>query len=356
MDVFDKIIKEHSWRFSKGYPDINIQEDKDMLFSIVKSMVGEQEEESNEENPQDKETNTISINNSDSLYKLLTTKYAVAGQDIYNVDNFYNSIIKSSNSNQILSLIEKGGNKKLANGRYAIKGLEKELYDIIMATIKIPNGEPSELWVAIMYKGEIKGGVAGETGITSDVDINNQGVSLKNYASLGVLDFGSLGKTVEELLRDSINLFQILTGAKVKKTLTRSSINGVLDMITSEEVKKDIEEIINMAQNTRVKTITRLATQIQDNLEGDNPDSIAEKFCSGIDRNIADKLNEVDWWITINKGIVYTESSSELFEKLKCTSKNRLSNGVSNFKDLHLFVNGNFLYKTITDLDTKENV
>lgn len=45
MDVFDKIIKEHSWRFSKGYPDINIQEDKDMLFSIVNKIVGEQEEE-----------------------------------------------------------------------------------------------------------------------------------------------------------------------------------------------------------------------------------------------------------------------------------------------------------------------
>ena len=36
----------------------------------------------------------------------------------------------------------------------------KELYDLIMGTIKIPNGEPSELWVAFMYKGEIKGGVA----------------------------------------------------------------------------------------------------------------------------------------------------------------------------------------------------
>lgn len=45
MDVFDKIIKEHSWKFPKGYPDMNIQEDKDMLFSIVKGMVGEQEEE-----------------------------------------------------------------------------------------------------------------------------------------------------------------------------------------------------------------------------------------------------------------------------------------------------------------------
>lgn len=44
MDVFDKILKEHSWKFSKGYPDINIQEDKDLLFSIVKGIVKEEEE------------------------------------------------------------------------------------------------------------------------------------------------------------------------------------------------------------------------------------------------------------------------------------------------------------------------
>lgn len=345
MDVFDKILKEYSWKFPKGYPDINDEADKSLLFSIVEGYIKEEEEIGE----------TPKISNSDSLYTLLTTKYAVKGQDVYNVDNFYNSISKSSNSDKIFSLIEKGGNRKLISGQYTISGLEKELYDLIMATIKIPNGEPSELWVAIMYKGEIKGGVAGDTGITSDVDVDGVGVSLKNYANLGTLDFGSLGKTVEELLRDSINLFQILTGAKVKKTLTRRSINGVLDMITSDEVKKDIEEILDMAEETKVKTIARLAAQIKDNLEEGNPDTITKKFCVGINQNIADKLNEVSWWVTINKGKVYTESASELYEKLKCTSENRLSLGVSNFKDLHLFVNGNFIYKTITNLDPKED-
>tara|TARA_B100000683_G_C12282032_1_gene470334 strand:- start:148 stop:753 length:606 start_codon:yes stop_codon:yes gene_type:complete len=198
-----------------------------------------------------------------------------------------------------------------------------------------------------MYKGEIKGGVAGDTGITSDVDINGQGVSLKNYASIATLDFGSLGKTVEELLRDTINLFQILSGLKVKKTLTRNSINAILDAITSPDVESDMEEIIQMAETTNIATIKRLAAQIQSNLEDGDPKSLVRSFCRGIDVNIADKLNEVSWWMTINKGIVYTSSNKELFEKLRCTEDNRLSYGVSNFKDLHLFVNGNYLYKSI---------
>lgn len=37
MDVFDKILKEHSWKFPKGYPDINDPKDKEDLFAIVES-------------------------------------------------------------------------------------------------------------------------------------------------------------------------------------------------------------------------------------------------------------------------------------------------------------------------------
>jgi hypothetical protein len=37
MDVFDKILKEHSWKFPKGYPDMNDPKDKEDLFAIVES-------------------------------------------------------------------------------------------------------------------------------------------------------------------------------------------------------------------------------------------------------------------------------------------------------------------------------
>tara|TARA_Y100000592_G_scaffold98969_1_gene173519 strand:- start:748 stop:1803 length:1056 start_codon:yes stop_codon:yes gene_type:complete len=348
MDNLTKYLNNIAYKFPKGYPDMDNPEDKKMLFEIIENFINEDEEVDIKITDKDITNNkTSTITSSEELYDTITTKYAVDGQDVLNVENFYNSIQKSPNSNNLLTLIQNGGNKKLSSGNYSIKGIEKELYDLIMGTIKIPNGEPSELWVAFMYKGEIKGGVAGDTGITSDVDINGQGVSLKNYASIATLDFGSLGKTVEELLRDTINLFQILSGLKVKKTLTRNSINAILDAITSPDVESDMEEIIQMAETTNIATIKRLAAQIQSNLEDGDPKSLVRSFCRGIDVNIADKLNEVSWWMTINKGIVYTSSNKELFEKLRCTEDNRLSYGVSNFKDLHLFVNGNYLYKSI---------
>jgi len=42
MDAFDKILKEYSWKFPKGYPDINDEADKALLFSIVEGYIKEE--------------------------------------------------------------------------------------------------------------------------------------------------------------------------------------------------------------------------------------------------------------------------------------------------------------------------
>tara|TARA_X000001316_G_C918521_1_gene32674 strand:+ start:47 stop:1063 length:1017 start_codon:yes stop_codon:yes gene_type:complete len=337
MSIVDKLYTEWAWRTKTGIPDINNPEDKVILNKLIKELY----------NFDEKKPEITEVESSTSLDQLIKSKYAVQGQDVLNVDNFYNSIIKSPNSKKLLNLITNSGNKKLSTSHNPIDGLEKELFDLIMQTIKIPNGEPSELWFAIIYDGQIKGGVAGETGITSDVDVDGQGVSLKNYGKINSIDFGSLGKTVEELLRDSINLFQILTGGRVTKSLTRPSINKMLDLISSPEVINDIEEILKLSEQTNIQAIKRLAMQIEDNLEERDPRSIVNKFCNGIDANIKSKLNEVKWWATIHNGVCYLESSTELYDKLRCQD-NRLSPYISQFKDLHLFVNGNALFKEVT--------
>ena len=337
MNTVDKLYTEWAWRTKSGVPDINNPEDKAILDNLINELY----------NYNDKKPELTEVDSSNSLEQLLKSKYVVQGQELLNIDNFYNSIVKSPNSEKILNLITNSGKKKLSSTHNPIDGLEKELFDLIISTIKIPNGEPSELWFAIIYDGQIKGGVAGETGITSDVDVDGQGVSLKNYSKINSVDFGSLSKTVEELLRDSINLFQILSGGKVTKTLTRSSINNMLDLISSPAVVNDIEEILKLGEQTNIQAIKRLAMQIEDSLEERDPRSIVSKFCAGINFNIKSKLNEVKWWATIHNGVCYLESSADLYEKLQCQD-NRLSPYISSFKDLHLFVNGNALFKEVT--------
>lgn len=43
-DIFDKFLKQYSYKFDKGYPDVNNSKDKEKLFELVNSLI-EQEEE-----------------------------------------------------------------------------------------------------------------------------------------------------------------------------------------------------------------------------------------------------------------------------------------------------------------------
>lgn len=42
MDIFEKIIRDNSWRFPKGYPDVSNPKDKEFLISIVEHVLEQQ--------------------------------------------------------------------------------------------------------------------------------------------------------------------------------------------------------------------------------------------------------------------------------------------------------------------------
>lgn len=42
MDVLDKFLKQYSYKFDKGYPDMNNPKDKEMLFEMVNSLIEQQ--------------------------------------------------------------------------------------------------------------------------------------------------------------------------------------------------------------------------------------------------------------------------------------------------------------------------
>ena len=43
MDVLDKFFTKYSYKFPKGYPDMNDPKDKNMLFDIGYGLVNEEE-------------------------------------------------------------------------------------------------------------------------------------------------------------------------------------------------------------------------------------------------------------------------------------------------------------------------
>ena len=70
MDTYEKIIRKHSWRFPKGYPDLNNPKDKEFLISIVEGYLKENEEESFQEFIKRNEIEDLSLDQQKRIYNI----------------------------------------------------------------------------------------------------------------------------------------------------------------------------------------------------------------------------------------------------------------------------------------------
>ena len=146
----------------------------------------------------------------------------------------------------------------------------------------------------------------------------------------------------------------MLTGMQINKSMTRDSINAVLDNLDSDELKNDIRSLMQISKDTEIKVIRRFVDKLQRFMPDGNPERIVENFCEQLDDTINLKLlggqgGNVKWWGIISKGILHLETSDEVFQALRCRN-NRISPAVNNFKGFHLFVSGTRINAAIKDL------
>ena len=358
--MIDSILTEWRFRLPHGYPktaeDFTIL--KDVILEMTNIDVSEAERivqqamfgTINEQSPEDASTETFL--DAQEFEQFIMNTYSVPGQQIIGLRGMYDTIqqLNDESKNAVLDIIRKPANLTLRTGVIPIRGSFETLYDIIRDTIKIPNGDESELWFAISYDGRVKGAVAGETGIEADIEIGDQTVSLKNYNKT-TFDFGSLDAESTEQLNSFIELAKLLTGQDISKSKGRDQINNILTMIDDPTVEREIQELINMRTTTHIRMIQRIGDRLNDLLNSaDDIDSIIQSFCKNIDTLLARKINSVSWWGMIIKPnkTLFLESSADLYQVLKCTDNHRLSPAIANFHQNHLFVLGSQMSTQVT--------
>jgi hypothetical protein len=333
MDVITKFLDKYSYRFPKGYPDLTDPADKKLMQELL-SEVG---------------INEAINNDSITFENFIKQKYIEEKQSISGLDSLYDAIQKSSEKEKLFSLIESSGKKQLSAGKSSIQSTEGELFKLIMSFVKMSNADPSELWFAIMYDGKAKGGVATEeTGIESDVDVGSAGVSIKNYASIGSLDFGSLPAEELKELKKIINLLVVLTDIEFTAGLSRNSLNNLLKILSSPAFQDDLNGILRIGKDTPIKLLQNMYNTILKYLPGGDAGELADEFISGINNLIISKIKKVEWWAIISKNSLYLEPSSVIVDRLQA-KKGQLSPAINQIKGNNLFINGNRLFS-----DTKE--
>lgn len=353
MTVIDKILQEWSYRCSDGIVDMNDPEKKAILDEILKEYNIDEAisshskkyfQQQKQQQPDQQSEPQVSLDNVEDFSNYIQRRYAVENQTIFGLDNLFKAIQSSSKKDELINLIKNSGGKRLTSGKTSIKDIDSELFNLIMSYIKLDNGDSSELWFAIMFNGKAKGGVATESGIESDVEIGNQGVSVKNYKKIGNIDFGSLPKDELKELKTITNLLVLLTGVEFTAGLTRNSLNNLLKTLGSESFQKDLKQILVIGKDTQIKALKNIYDKVITLLPNGNTEELVDNFVDGVNKLIESKIKKVQWWAIIaGKNDLYLEPSSSIADRL-ISKEGQLSSIISQIKGNNLFVNGNLLF------------
>jgi hypothetical protein len=346
----NSILTEWRFRLPKGYPTTDA--DYKTLYDVIMEMTTLSPLEAQhivarakgEVSVLIEQTENSQFATSAEFEQYIISKFAVAGQQIIGLNGMYDAIMQHANSEDLIRLITTPSTLRLATGVVPIRGMYEVLYDIIKNTIKIPNGDESELWFAIAYGGLVKGAVAGEAGIEADIEVGDQTISLKNYEKT-TFDFGSLPSEGVQLLNGFLEMAKLLTGTEINKSKGRDQINSVLNFLDNEKTESDIRRVIQLGNETDIPMLQNISTKLQSFYQlDDNLDTMIHAFCSIVDKMVTHKINSVGWWGMIIKSnkTLFLEASAELAPLLMCRN-DRLSPAIANFHQNKLFVMGSQL-------------
>jgi len=376
MTVIDQILNEWSFRCHDGIVDINDPK-KVAILNVILEENGIESSNLKDVDPNSETTpNTPEkeLTEAEKFEKYIKQKYAVPRQEIFGLQNLYTAVDKDPQKTDLLNIIEKTS-KTLIPGEISLNETDRKLFNLIMQYVKISNGEPSELWFAILFGGQVKGGVKEEEGekqsnIVSDIKVGSNEISLKNYTEINILDFGSLSAEKLTEIKHLFTIFSIVSGKKLTPSLTRDSINNLFTAITSEEFLKKFEEFIEVVEKyPNIDILQKLYIVIKPLLKASTPDikdgkdikEIVNNFIKKINEIIKAKINTVNWWAIIKGGKkdiqnLYLLPSDEVIKRITSTD-GQLNSAIKQFKGNGLYVNGNTLLnisKPSLEKDLKE--
>ena len=373
MEVIDKILNEWSFRCHDGIVNMNDPK-KVAILNIILEENGVELPNSKNIDPNSETTSNTpekELTEAEKFERFVIQEYAVPGQGIIGLQNLYFAIDKDPQKDDLLNLIginKKNKPKTLTSGEISLDGTDKKLFNLIMQYVKVSNGEPSELWFAILFGGKVEGGVGKKvekgdkekpkkiSDIVSDINVEGQKVSLKNYTELDTLDFGSLPSKELTELKYLFTIFSIISEKKLTASLTRNSINNLFTKITSEEFLKIFEEFITVVEKyPDITILKRIYSHIEPLLKASEPNienskdikEVVNNFLKKINKIIEDKINKVNWWAIIKKSgneiqNLYMLPSNGVIKGIISTN-GKLNNAITQFKGNNLYVNGNTL-------------
>ena len=360
--MIDSILTEWRYRLESGYP--KNEQDYEVLRDVILEMTdlsetaadqivtqaqGLSEKEDEQLSQDDSELNLAPQSELEELVYYINDTYKVTDQGIQNLETLARKVLESPNKEKLLKIIYSDNPYySLTRTDIRITGTALELYQIC-STIKVKNGHWSELFFAIMFKGRVKGSVAGDEGnIKSDVVTDNPvaDVSVKAYGKI-TYDCGMIPKESLIRLKQFISLGELLTGIDVKtSSMSTIDLNKILDELESERLQDELKKIIEM-EDSEFSIIRNAAIRIKNIMRGQSPDrleTVIDRFCQDLDEILHKTfVEQIQWWALFNTNneTLFLRPSAEIYDAVKCRKTYpRISPAIPNFHQGKVWLKG----------------
>lgn len=271
MDVFDKILKEHSWKFPKGYPDMDDVEDRTLLENIINGYLTEAEEEV--ELADDKEVLGIKAEPKDDPQ---------GGSQVYN-DTIRHALYKKDWEDKPIPRPKKKYPYQQNTFTVTVAEEDQEMFDKLYpvkppkvgqpigsaGSLGVGNGEIALYW--LYHFSDSADVEEGREGDDPDLFFNKQGVEVKSWKShKGKHGLGRFGDD-----RDNLSLLAVIfgfnalatvfgDGEEVSSTVNPTNFKGS-ELIEAMAKVKEFKRIID--NNTELVNNYPLFKSIKDNAD-----------------------------------------------------------------------------------------
>lgn len=371
-DVINNIIGEWFYRLPDGYANPPYTEEQLKVLGTVLNEYGftnwpsilsflsekekistEPEEQDNEEETKPEREAETHESNADfrnlldsyeTFSDVINRRYVVTGIDIGDLNPLYDNLLSQPDSiqDQLRRIIGKRTYRDIYNGTFKMGQYEKILYDVLRHQGMTGNVNPDVLWLAFVLDGKIKGTNVGNKFIDGNLIIDNSDVLAQNFANQ-TISFGALPAEPSSILTVILKLSEVIDGQQITD-LTKSAVNIVLDKITDEENKQELEQFLNLSNTTKLAALKSLSSDIKTALENQNLNELPIKFCSLFDAYISSVLAKIQYFVDVKHGdMVYIVQGKELYPALNCTKEYKLGGGIFSLTDMAVHIDGNII-------------
>ncbi len=294
MDVLDKFFQQYAYKFDKGYPDMNNEQDVVLLNELLNNLLENEEEEidikiDDKEEVETKEETPSKIPSGGSETYNDTIRYALYGKD-YKDKPIPTPSTKYPYKNGTFGTKVASADKELFTKLYPVKPpkVGKEVGSA--GSLAVGNGEIALYW---LYHFSNSARVEeGRDGDDPDLFFNGNGVEVKSWDKpTGMHGLGRFGADKENLQLLSIIFgFNAIASAlgqedKVPKTVNPTNFRGpqLVDAMRKvaefKELVDDNGDLVNQYPLFKnIKNNTDLVYSKLNLSDGDSPEEMARKM------------------------------------------------------------------------------